>query len=61
VIAYVGVSSYVGKLRGWQDKTGAVLAHVTDLSRHHVVGSPAYTNDRQVFILITALLSRCLR
>ncbi|KAL2043086.1 hypothetical protein N7G274_004146 [Stereocaulon virgatum] len=44
-IAFAGVSSYVGNLRGWQDKTGAVLAHVFDLSRHHVVGSLAYTND----------------
>ena len=49
VIAYAGVSSYVGSMRGWQDKTGAVLAHVTDLSRNHAVGTPAYTNERQVF------------
>ena len=49
VIAYTGVSSYVGSLRGWQDNTGAVLAHVTDLSRNHAVGTPAYTSERQVF------------
>lgn len=49
VIAYAGVSSYVGSLRGCQDNTGAVLAHVTDLSRNHAVGTLAYTSERQIF------------
>ena len=49
VIAYDDVSSYVGSLRGWQDNTGVVLAHVTDLSRSHAVGTPAYTSEQQVF------------
>ena len=49
VIAYTGLSSYVGSLRGWEDNTSAVLAHVTDLSRNHAVGTPAYTSERQVF------------
>jgi hypothetical protein len=49
VLAYAGVSAYIGSLRGWQDKTGAVLAHITDLSATHAVGTPAYTNEKQVF------------
>ncbi len=49
VIAYTGVSAYVGSLRAWQDPTGSVLAHVTDLSGTHAVGTPAYTNEKQVF------------
>ncbi|KAI8344315.1 hypothetical protein BC941DRAFT_458381 [Chlamydoabsidia padenii] len=51
VIAYVGISSYVGK-RGLQGKH--VLAHITDLvtskERHlEEILAPAYTNDHQVF------------
>jgi hypothetical protein len=49
MIAYAGISSYIGSLRGWQDTTGAVVAHIIDLSASQAVGTPAYTNDMQVF------------
>ncbi|KAI9718498.1 MAG: hypothetical protein M1828_006681 [Chrysothrix sp. TS-e1954] len=49
VIAYTGVSSYIGSLRGWQDPSASVVIHVTDLSKTHTVGTPAYTADKQVF------------
>ncbi|KAK3174105.1 hypothetical protein OEA41_001349 [Lepraria neglecta] len=49
VIAYTGLSSYVGSLRGWQDNTGAVLAHVTDLSRNHAV--VLYINEKKKLVI----------
>ena len=49
-----GVSSYVGSARGGQDATGAVLAHIKDLTVSHAhekggIGNSAYTTDKQVF------------
>lgn len=52
VIAYVGISAHVGDLRGRQDPSGMVLAHIKDLRETHsdqVIGAPAYTTDKQVF------------
>ncbi|KAF8167146.1 taurine catabolism dioxygenase TauD [Crassisporium funariophilum] len=51
VLVYAGVSSYVGNVRGLQDKNGGVLSHVKDLTRTHsgVIGGPAYTAVPQVY------------
>ncbi|KXJ85894.1 TfdA family taurine catabolism dioxygenase TauD [Microdochium bolleyi] len=58
IIIYTGISSHIADLRGRQDhKFGGkpadvVLAHVKDLKETaggSVIGSPAYTTDRQVF------------
>jgi hypothetical protein len=53
VAIYAGVSSYVGELRGVQDqKKNGVLLHIKDLTPTHakeIIGTPAYTTDRQVF------------
>ncbi|KDQ08465.1 hypothetical protein BOTBODRAFT_179821 [Botryobasidium botryosum FD-172 SS1] len=54
VIIYAGISSYVGSARGKQDGTGAVLAHIKDLTVSHAhekggVNKTAYTTDKQVF------------
>ncbi|KAI0115864.1 TfdA family taurine catabolism dioxygenase TauD [Nemania sp. FL0031] len=58
VIIYAGVSSHVASQRGRQDhkfngeKADVVLTHIKDLSRSQesgVIGSPAYTTDKQVF------------
>ncbi|TFK27344.1 Clavaminate synthase-like protein [Coprinopsis marcescibilis] len=56
-IIYAGISSHVGSGRGKQDGTGAVLAHIKDLTISHAeehakfggVGNSAYTTDKQVF------------
>lgn len=53
-IIYAGVSSHVGSARGKQDATGAVLAHIKDLTVSHAceqggIGNSAYTTDKQVF------------
>lgn len=50
----IGVSSHVGSARGKQDGTGAVLAHIKDLTVSHAheqggIGNSAYTTDKQVF------------
>ncbi|KAJ8481976.1 hypothetical protein ONZ45_g15123 [Pleurotus djamor] len=46
-----GLSSHVGTARGKQDDTGAVLAHIKDLTVTHAGahGNSAYTTDKQVF------------
>lgn len=49
-----GISSHVGSSRGKQDGTGAVLAHIKDLSVSHAsekgkLNNAAYTTDAQVF------------
>lgn len=49
-----GLSSHVGSARGKQDSTGAVLAHIKDLTVSHAheqggIGNSAYTTDKQVF------------
>jgi len=49
-----GISSHVGSARGKQDGTGAVLAHIKDLTTSHAhekggIGNSAYTTDKQVF------------
>ncbi|KAI1121133.1 TfdA family taurine catabolism dioxygenase TauD [Nemania abortiva] len=58
VIIYAGVSSHVASQRGRQDhkfngeKADVVLTHIKDLSwsqESGVIGSPAYTTDKQVF------------
>ncbi|KAJ8123945.1 hypothetical protein ONZ43_g218 [Nemania bipapillata] len=58
VIIYAGVSSHVGSQRGRQDhkfngeKADVVLTHIKDLTWSQdsgVIGSPAYTTDKQVF------------
>ncbi|KJA15947.1 hypothetical protein HYPSUDRAFT_71724 [Hypholoma sublateritium FD-334 SS-4] len=51
---YSGISSHVGSARGKQDGTGAVLAHIKDLTISHAnekggIGNSAYTTDKQVF------------
>ncbi|XP_006458549.1 hypothetical protein AGABI2DRAFT_190826 [Agaricus bisporus var. bisporus H97] len=53
-IIYTGISAYVGSARGKQDVTGAVIAHIKDLSMSHAhekghKGNTAYTTDKQVF------------
>ncbi|KAJ3514730.1 hypothetical protein NLJ89_g2199 [Agrocybe chaxingu] len=51
-IIYAGVSSYVGSLRGVQDKGVSVVGHIKDLTETHplkTIGGPAYTTDKQVF------------
>ncbi|KAJ8488392.1 hypothetical protein ONZ45_g13972 [Pleurotus djamor] len=50
-IIYAGLSSHVGTARGKQDDTGAVLAHIKDLTVTHAGahGNSAYTTDKQVF------------
>ncbi|KAL0947545.1 hypothetical protein HGRIS_013641 [Hohenbuehelia grisea] len=52
-IVYAGISSHVGSGRGKQDATGAVLAHIKDLTVSHAseggLGNSAYTTDKQVF------------
>lgn len=52
IIAYAGISAYVGDVRGRQDLSGMVLNHIKDLRETHsdqVIGAPAYTTDKQVF------------
>ncbi|KAI0114598.1 Clavaminate synthase-like protein [Hypoxylon sp. NC0597] len=58
IIIYAGLSSHIASKRGRQDskfegKPAAVtLSHIKDLSgpgRDEVIGSPAYTTDKQVF------------
>jgi Taurine catabolism dioxygenase TauD, TfdA family len=49
ILIYAGISSYISPTQGLQDADGGVLAHIIDLSTSHGVGSPAYTNDKQVF------------
>ena len=52
IISYAGVASYIGATRGIQDPDGAALAHITDLHSQpntNVIGSPAYTPDKQAF------------
>jgi hypothetical protein len=58
IIIYAGVSAHVASQRGRQDhkfngeKADVVLAHIKDLTWSDdsgVIGSPAYTTDKQVF------------
>ncbi|KAI0181147.1 Clavaminate synthase-like protein [Hypoxylon sp. FL1284] len=58
VIIYAGVSAHIGTQRGRQDHkfdgrpADVVLSHIKDLSwsqNNGVIGSPAYTTDKQVF------------
>ncbi|KAF8536098.1 hypothetical protein BDD12DRAFT_781852 [Trichophaea hybrida] len=49
ILAYAGISSYIASLRGFSDRSGAVLVHITDISTKENVGTPAYTNDKQGF------------
>ncbi|KAI0526396.1 TfdA family taurine catabolism dioxygenase TauD [Xylaria bambusicola] len=58
VIIYAGVSSHVASVRGRQDhqfngeKADVTLTHIKDLTWSHdskLIGSPAYTTDKQVF------------
>ncbi|KAF5313517.1 hypothetical protein D9611_008500 [Ephemerocybe angulata] len=52
ILIYAGVSSYIGSLRGVQDRDAGVLAHIKDLTETHpakAIGAPAYTTDKQVF------------
>lgn len=52
ILIYAGVSSYIGNLRGVQDRDAGVLAHIKDLTETHpakTIGAPAYTTDKQVF------------
>ena len=53
ILVYAGISSYIGELRGVQDQANkGVLNHVKDLTPTHsknIIGSPAYTTDKQVF------------
>jgi hypothetical protein len=51
IIVYAGVSSYIGNRRAVQGSSD-VLAHIKDLTLTNptaIVGSPAYTTDKQVF------------
>ena len=49
VVAHAGVSAYTSSLRELQDPIVSVLSRATDLSQTHTVGTPAYTNEKQVF------------
>ncbi|KAF4123821.1 Taurine catabolism dioxygenase TauD, TfdA family [Geosmithia morbida] len=58
IIIYAGISSHIAAQRGRQDHkydgrpADVVLAHIRDLSHsdsNKVIGSPAYTTDKQVF------------
>ncbi|KAI1434405.1 TfdA family taurine catabolism dioxygenase TauD [Xylaria sp. CBS 124048] len=58
IIIYAGVSAHIASHRGRQDhkfngvKADVVLAHIKDLSTSNeggLIGSPAYTTDKQVF------------
>ena len=57
LILYVGLSAHIAPQRGRQDSkfrgahADVVLAHIKDLSseNHAIIGSPAYTTDKQVF------------
>lgn len=58
IIIYAGISSYVGDLRGRQEKRSptdgkaVVLSHIKDLTgiyNRENIGGPASTNDKQVF------------
>ncbi|KAI0152987.1 TfdA family taurine catabolism dioxygenase TauD [Xylariaceae sp. FL1272] len=58
VIIYLGISSHIAAQRGRQDHkfngkpADVVLAHIKDLSHsdpNGIIGSPAYTTDKQVF------------
>ena len=58
VIIYAGISAHIAATRGRQDHkyngeaADVVLAHIKDLSSddpNKVIGSPAYTTDKQVF------------
>ncbi|KAI5863701.1 Clavaminate synthase-like protein [Durotheca rogersii] len=58
VILYVGLSSHIATVRGSQDglfegkPASVTLAHIKDLrgtGRDDIIGSPAYTTDKQVF------------
>ncbi|KAI0480757.1 TfdA family taurine catabolism dioxygenase TauD [Xylariaceae sp. FL0804] len=60
VVAYAGLSAHVAAARGRQDHTfdgrpaDVVLTHIKDLTRSadhgaSMIGSPAYTTDKQVF------------
>ncbi|KAL1612590.1 hypothetical protein SLS60_000819 [Paraconiothyrium brasiliense] len=58
VIIYAGLSAHIAPQRGRQDhkyegkSADVVLAHIKDLSRsdpNKIIGSPAYTTDKQVF------------
>lgn len=58
IIIYSGISAHIGAQRGRQDhkfngeKADVVLSHIKDLSwsqNNGVIGSPAYTTDKQVF------------
>ncbi|KAL2846479.1 hypothetical protein BJX68DRAFT_256390 [Aspergillus pseudodeflectus] len=58
IIIYAGISAHIAPQRGRQDHkydgkpADVVLAHIKDLSRsaaNSIIGSPAYTTDKQVF------------
>ncbi|KAI1322384.1 TfdA family taurine catabolism dioxygenase TauD [Xylariaceae sp. FL0255] len=58
VIIYLGISAHIAAQRGRQDHkyngqpADVVLAHIKDLSQSDkdgIIGSPAYTTDKQVF------------
>ncbi|KAI1828170.1 TfdA family taurine catabolism dioxygenase TauD [Xylaria intraflava] len=58
IIIYAGISAHIASVRGRQDhkfngeKADVVLGHIKDLSSGReggVIGSPAYTTDKQVF------------
>lgn len=58
ITIYAGVSAHIAAQRGRQDHkydgkpADVVLAHIKDLSRSNdngIIGSPAYTTDKQVF------------
>jgi hypothetical protein len=49
IIAFAGVSSYIGNVRARQDEGGAAISHVTDLTASHTgaIGNPAFTAGPQ--------------
>jgi hypothetical protein len=58
IIIYTGISAHIASQRGRQDHkfdgkpADVVMAHIKDLSRddpNRIIGSPAYTTDKQVF------------
>lgn len=50
MIAFAGISSYIGNVRARQDQSGVAISHVTDLSVMHpdtLLANPAYTDGFQ--------------
>ena len=48
MIAFMGVSSYIGNRRARVDQSGAAVTHILDLTKsHEMIGNPAFTDGHQ--------------